>query len=300
VTPPAAPKLVVGGASKSGTTALYYYLRQHPEICVPHKKELHFFSRDALARSSAGPGDRFVLAEIPPSFAAYLAHFGHCGRRPAAVDISPSYLFHHEAADEMHRLLPEARVLFLLRNPADKAFAQYLHLAGAGRETLGFEEALAAGQQRAARGFSDIWLYRRTGFYADALARYVAVFGPGNVAAFYHEEFRDDPDTVLWAACTLAGVDPAFRFAPVAAANRSGRPKSTLVAKIVGPTAFTHALRRLVPRPLGRAARRLIRDWNTGPKPALDQRLRQSLLETYREDIRRVEELVGRTSGWLR
>ena len=190
MTRPAAPGLIVGGASKSGTTALYHYLRQHPELCLPRKKELHYFSRPALERSAAGPGDRFVLAEIPSSFEAYRAHFGHCGGRRQAVDISPSYLFHHQAAVGMRRLLPDARILFVLRNPADKAFAQYLHLAGAGREKLRFEDALALEQQRADRGFSDIWLYRRSGFYADALEHYAGVFGPGGFAVFYHEELR--------------------------------------------------------------------------------------------------------------
>lgn len=293
------PRLIVGGASKSGTTALYYYLRQHPELCLPHKKELHYFSRAALASAAAGPGDRYVLAEIPPSFEAYLSHFGHCGRRPVAVDISPSYLFHHQAAEEMRRLLPDARLLFVLRNPADKAFAQYLHLVAAGRETLSFAAALAAEQQRLERGYSDIWLYRRSGCYAEALAHYADVFGPRNLVVFYHEELRVDPDALLRKLCAFAGVDPAFRFTPVAAANRSGTPRSALVAGIVGPTAFTHLLRRIVPRPLGRAVRRVVRDWNTGPKPALDEPTRAALLEEYREDICRVEALTGRASGWL-
>jgi len=298
VTPPTVPGLIIGGASKSGTTALYYSLRQHPELCLSPKKELHYFSRRALARSSAGPGDRFVLAEIPPSFEKYLAHFGRCGRRRVAVDISPSYLFHHEAAGEMRRLLPDAHILFILRNPADKAFAQYLHLVGAGRETLRFEDALAIEQQRADRGFSDIWLYRSSGFYADALERYARAFGPGHLAVFYHEEFRSNPGAVLREICTFAAVDPGFRFVPVADVNRSGSARSALVATLVGPSALTYLLRRVVPQPLGRAVRRIVRDWNTGPKPALDERTRMSLLDGYRDDIRRVEAFVGRTSGW--
>lgn len=298
MTPPTLPKLVVGGASKSGTTALSWYLQQHPDLCLSAKKELHYFSRGALERSCAGPGDRFVLAQIPQRFEDYLSHFDRCGNRPVAVDISPSYLYHHEAADEIHRRLPDARVLFMLRNPAEKAFAQYLHLVSAGRETLGFEAALAVEQQRAERGFSDIWLYERSGHYADALEHFARVFGPGRFAVFYHEEFRSDPGAVLAGMCAFAGVAPDFRFTPVPTVNRSGKPKSALVASLVGPTALTHFLRRILPQPLGRAVRRVVRDLNTGPKPTLDGRTRTALLEGYRADIRRVEALVGRPSGW--
>lgn len=298
MTPPVVPGLIVGGASKSGTTALYHYLRQHPGLCLPGKKELHFFSRAALERDAAGPGDRFVLAEVPESFAAYLAHFDRCAPGAVAVDISPSYLFHHDAAGEIRRLLPEARILFILRNPVEKAFAQYLHLVGAGRETLAFEAGLAAERERSERGFSDIWRYRASGFYADALERYAAAFGPGRFAVFYHEEFRLDPVPVLREICSFAGVDPGFRFTPVRDVNRSGSPRSSLVAGLAGPTALTHLLRRVVPQPVGRAVRAAIRDWNTGPKPGLDERTRAALLDGYRDDIRRVEALVGRPSGW--
>ena len=239
-----------------------------------------------------------MLAEIPATFSEYLAFFGHCSAHQVGVDISPSYLFHHEAAVEMRRMLPAARILFILRNPAEKAFAQYLHLAGAGRETLRFEDALAAERQRAERGFSDIWRYRDSGYYSAALERYAEVFGRGNLAVFYHEELLGDPGAVLREICAFAGVDPGFRFAPVGAVNRSGRARSALVAKFVGPTAFTHLLRRVVPQPLGRAVRGVVRDWNTGPKPALEERTRALLLDGFREDIRRVEAFVGRKSGW--
>jgi hypothetical protein len=65
---------------------------------------------------------------------------------------------------------------------------------------------------------------------------------------------------VLREICTFAAVDPGFRFAPVADVNRSGSARSALVATLVGPSALTHLLRRVVPQPLGRAVRRVVRD----------------------------------------
>jgi hypothetical protein len=293
------PQLIVGGAAKSGTTALYYYLRQHPGYCLPEKKELHFFSRPWLEGKLAGPGDRFVLAEVPKTLDEYLSFFSHCNVNQVAVDNSPSYLFHHQAAEAMKGNLGEVGIVFILRNPAEKAFSQYLHLVGAGRETLSFEEALSRESEREADGFADMWLYRASGCYAIALEHYEQVFGRDHLQIFYHDEFLGDPVRVLREICAFAGVDQAFRFRPVSDINRSGRPKSLLMAKILGPSPFTFLLRRVVPKAFGRSARKLLRDWNTGAKPVLAEDLRQSLIEHYSDDIRRVEALVGRQSGWL-
>jgi hypothetical protein len=293
------PRLIIGGASKSGTTAIYYYLKQHPGFCLPEKKELHFFSRPFLEKTVSGPGDRYVLAEIPGTFDDYLSFFSHCGNGKVAVEVSPSYLYHYQTADLIKQRFAEPRVVFLLRDPADKAFSQYLHLVGAGREMLDFETALAKEQERKEQGFSDMWLYRTSGYYAAALDHYMARIGRTNVKVFYYEEFQRNPERVLGEICVFAGVREPFRFEPVREVNRSGRPASAWVAKLIGPNPITYLVRRVAPRNLGRAVRKIVKDWNTGAKPELDHSTRRALLEGYRDDIIRVEALVGRKSGWL-
>lgn len=293
------PHLVIGGASKCGTTALYYYLRQHPGICLSEKKELHYFSRPSLERTIAGPGDRFVLSEIPKTLDEYLSFFGHCGSGKVAVDISPSYLYYHESAYRIKDQLGDVRVVFILRHPVDKAFSQYIHLVGEGRETLGFEDALAKETERQQRGYSDMWLYKTSGYYSDALEYYISVMGRENLRIFYYDEFLRSPEYVLCEICAFADVDASFRFTPVSDINRSGRPNSAVVAKILKPSAFTFLLRRIVPLSLGRPLRKLIKDWNTGEKPILAENVRKLLLDSYRPDIRRLEALIGRESGWL-
>jgi hypothetical protein len=294
------PRLIIGGAPKSGTTALYYYLIQHPGFCLSRKKELHFFSRPFLDHRVAGPGDRYILAEIPRNFDEYLTYFDHCGADQVAVDISPSYLSHAETADHIYGRLPQSRILFILRNPADKAYSQYLHLVGAGREELSFERALAIEEQRQRKGYADIWLYRQGSFYAQILERYIQVFGRNSVKILYYEELQADPDRVLDEICEFVGAEQGFRFEPVTDVNRSGAPRSPLVAKLfLAPNSFTYLLRRVVPAFLGRSVRRFIKERNTGAKPALAEELRRSLLADYRDDILRVEVLVGRPSGWI-
>lgn len=293
------PRLIIGGASKSGTTAIYYYLRQHPSFCLSEKKELHYFSRPSLAQAMFGPGDRFILAEIPGTFDEYLSFFNHCGDKAVAVDISPSYLFHFKAADEIKRHLGIVRIVFILRNPVDKAFSQYMHLFGEGLEKLSFEEALQKELERKERGYSDMWLYKSSGYYAKALAHYVQVFGRENIRTYYYEELLNAPHSVLKDICTLAGADPLFQFEAVSEVNRSGNPKSMLLAKLLGPNVVTYLLRRIIPRNMGRSLRKVVKELNTGARLTMNPHIREMLLSDYRDDIRQVEELAGHSSGWL-
>ena len=293
------PGLIIGGASKSGTTALYYYLRQHPALCLPEKKELHFFSRPWLEQAVSAPGGKYVLLEVPKTFEEFLSNFSACEAGKTAVDISPSYLYYFKSADRIREYLGDVRIVFILRNPADKAFSQYLHLRGAGLETLDFGEALAAEPARTANGYSDIWLYRKSGFYADAIRYYIKVFGRENIHIIFYDDFAREPERVLRDICIFAGIDREFRFAPVTQVNRSGLPRSRLVTKLIEPNFLTYILRRVIPQSIGRLVRKFVKELNTGEKPVFDKQLRSSLIGEYARDIQEVEQLAGRKSGWL-
>jgi len=292
------PKLLVGGVSKSGTTALYHYLLQHPEICLSKKKELHYFSRQWLERSVSGPGDRFVLAEIPKTFDDYLSYFRHCNEKKVAIDISPSYLFHYQSADTIKEHLGDAKIIFILRNPIEKSFSQYMHNVSEGLEKLNFEQALAAESKRESEGYSDMWLYKKSGLYADAIEYYKKVLGSVNVRLFYYEEYLRDPAFVLREICKFAGVNSEFEFKEVFDINRSGRPKSVLLARLISPNTFTYFLRRIIPNALGQYIRRSIKYSNISEKPTMSEKTRAELSVFFAEDVSRVESIIGHKVGW--
>lgn len=291
--------LIIGGASKAGTTALYDMLKQRDEFFLPEKKELHYFSWPELSNTTGGPGDRHVIAEIPSTLEEYLAFYRGKREGQIAVDISPSYLFHHNSADRMNAALPEVRVIFILRNPVDKVFSQYVHLVGEGRETLGFEDALVAESVRKEQGYSDMWLYRESGFYADAIDHFQRVLGKNRVMIIIFEDFRRDPKAVLNDICTFAGLDGRQEFDTDLHANVSGAPRSLLLAKLISPNRFTRFLRRIIPTKVGVAIRRAVRHANTGRKPELSLSTRRELLECYRGDVRRLENLLNVHTNWM-
>jgi hypothetical protein len=205
------PNLVVAGAPKCGTTSLYHYLKQHPEVYLPPRKDLHYFTREHLARDTAGPGDTAVLQHLCKDRAAYEAEFAGARGEKVLGDISPSYFDFAEVAPAMRRELGDARVVILLRDPVAKAFSQYMHLVRDGRETLSFYDALQAEADRASRHWSMIWRYVSSSIYAGRLSGYLDAFGADRVRIYLFEEFVAQPQATL--------ID-LWRFA--ASTSRSG------------------------------------------------------------------------------
>ena len=125
------PQFLGLGVQKGGTTTLQRLLEQHPQVWLPPEKELHFFSLH-YARGECWYADRF--ADAAPDQC--------CG------DITPYYIFHPYAPQRIAELLPDARLIVLLRDPVERCLSQYFHSSRLGLESLELEEALASEQNR--------------------------------------------------------------------------------------------------------------------------------------------------------
>ncbi len=119
------------GVQKGGTTSLHCLLEQHPEVFLPPMKEVHYFSLN------------FASGE-----AWYRSQFAGAGPRQRCGEITPYYLFHPQAPSRVQALLPQARLIVLLRDPVERALSQYFHSRRHGFEPLELEAALAAESQR--------------------------------------------------------------------------------------------------------------------------------------------------------
>jgi hypothetical protein len=196
------PDFLILGAQKAGTTALYAYLRWHPQVTGPSFKEVSFFDRH-YAR-----GERWYRAHMPV-------------RRSGMVgEASPSYLFHPLAPERVARMLPKARLIVLLRNPVDRAFSHYQHEVALGREQLSFEDALAHEDDRMhgeidrmladPTYFSDPWwnyTYAARGRYTEQLERWLAAFPREQLLVLLTDELAADTDGTYRRALDFLGVD---------------------------------------------------------------------------------------------
>jgi len=198
------PDFLILGAQKAGTTALYAYLRWHPEITGPSFKEVSFFDRHYVR------GERWYRAHLP-------------ARRSGTIvgEASPSYLFHPLAPQRVAQLLPHARLIALLRNPVDRAFSHYQHEVALGREPLTFEEAIDREDERMQgevehmlrdpEYFSEAWwnyTYLARGQYAAQLERWFQAFPRERLLVLLTDELADDPAGTHRRVLEFLGVEP--------------------------------------------------------------------------------------------
>jgi len=200
------PDFLVLGAQKAGTTALYEYLRRHPQISGPSWKEVSFFDRH-WAR-----GESWYRGNFPNVARTRGKHVG---------EASPSYVFHPLAPRRVQEVVPEARLIVLVRNPVDRALSQYNHEVALGWEPLPFEEALDAEEERLRgeqermaadpRYFSREWwshTYKARGRYAEQLERWLAVFPREQLLVLPSDDLGSDPARAHAQVLEFLGASP--------------------------------------------------------------------------------------------
>lgn len=175
------------GAQKSGTTALHYLLGKHPQISLGDQQEMHFFD------------DETVFSK-PPDYDLLHRHYPLVAASVVAGECTPSYLYWKPAAERMHQYHAGIKLIALLRNPVDRAFAHWNMQRFKGREPLDFLDAVAAESPRIApplslqsRRFS----YVDRGFYTEQLTRFLQFFPKEQLRIIKFEEWKNRPlDTI--------------------------------------------------------------------------------------------------------
>lgn len=293
---PGLPNFVVIGAPKSGTTSLFYYLKQHPEIFLPTRKELHYFAFPQLEKHACGPGDRDTLSALCSTREAYEKHYASIRQEKAVGDVSPSYLYYaNDVAERILQELGRVKIIAILRDPAEKAFSQYMHLVRDHRENLGFYEALLAEQGRREAGWSDIWRYVESSLYSERLAKYVAVFGQENVKVLLFSDLVENPQAVTRDVFRFLGVDEDYKSDTERIYNRTGTSRSKLISEFLSrPNPVKSVIKRAVPERLRISLRLALLNWNTGGKGEMDAASREYLEAYFKNDIAALKDILAR------
>lgn len=291
------PNFLVIGAQKAGTTSLYYYLKQHPGVYMSPVKEAHFFDGDeGVEPDFRGPG----RSSTPPitTIEDYKALFRGVTDETAVGEATPSYIYVAEAPGRIRRRIPDARLIAVLRNPADRAYSAFLHTVRSGREPLSdFARALGEEEERIRENWHPVFHYKRRGFYYEQLKRYFDLFGRDRIGVYLYEDLGEDPRGVLRDIFGFLGVDENFVPDTSVEYNASGVPRNRAVRSLVRSTsALTPALKRVLPFGL----RQRIKGRVFAKPPPLLPEVREELVAAYRPDVLRLQGLIGRDlSGWL-
>jgi Sulfotransferase domain len=210
----ALPDFVVIGAQKSGTTALYTLLSQHPALLPAALKEVHYFDLN-FERGVEWYRSHF------PTRVRLERRAERLGVRAITGEASPYYLFHPDVPRRMHALLPNARLIVLLRDPVRRAISHHNHEVQDGFETLSFSEAIEAEPRRLApfseksaidrqaAAFSHLHhSYLARGRYAEQLERWFAVYPRERFLIIESGEFFDDPACAVSQVVAFLGLPP--------------------------------------------------------------------------------------------
>lgn len=287
------PNFIIAGAAKCGTSSLYQYLRQHPEVFLPDRKEPNFFVTD--------PGHRNRMPE-----AEYRALFAQVTTEKAVGEASVAYLYDPGAPEAIYRYLGgDTRIVIILRNPVHMAYSLWGHMVRAAGEKLPFLDAVRAEPDRlrdeefmrTAVTWSFNYAYTDRARYAPQVERYINRFGRSRVRVYLFEEFFAEPGRWFADLCRFLGI--ADTFVPeFVVHNPTDEPRSmTLQDALQHRRPWKEPIKRLLPARtriwlksqifrLNRTRRKAM-----APLPPEQRRAVWTLLEA---DVARLERLLGR------
>ena len=208
------PDFVIIGAQKCGTTSLYSFVVKHPSIAPASQKEVHYFS----VRYKFG--EQWYRSNFPTNLSR--RHFyKKTGQKLLSGEASPAYIFYPTVPDRMREILPDIKLIAILRNPVDRAYSQYHHNIRHNNETLSFEKAIELEEERCAgereRLISDSDFvpvhYRRhsylaRGIYADQLKNWFKHYSKKQFLILTTEDLRKNPQQALDQVFDFLGLSP--------------------------------------------------------------------------------------------
>jgi hypothetical protein len=297
------PDFLIIGAPKSGTTSLYHYIAQHPRVFMSAVKEPRYFAFPDRRPTYRGTGGRRYNRQVIWKFADYQRLFANCRDHTVAGEASATYLWSPSAPAAIRRVIPGARLVAILRQPADRAFSHYCHNRRMGLEPLDdFEAALAAEAPRIAQGWCPNVHYRARGRYAEQLARYLSVFPREQLRIFLYEELEQQTARVVADLCAFIGVEPRTLDVSTRHNVTLGLPRHPWLHRLIASETTGRAIaRRLLPESVRRAVFQKIYLRNLDPVAPPRPEVRRALTEYFRDDIGALERLTDRDlSAWLR
>lgn len=297
----ALPNFIIIGAAKSGTTSLYHYIGQHPELYMSPDKEPRYF---AFKGDKSG---RYAYTELDQ----YEGLFNGVGSEVAIGEASTYYMYSEVAAGNIKELLPAVKLIAVLRNPIDRAYSQYTYWLREGREREpNFEKVIDSEIEDIAKGRPGKYLDR--GLYGIQLERYYRRFPSDQIRVYTFEELCNEPARLVKDVFGFLGIDDSFetdlsRTYNVTTAPSSG-VKHYLYRLLKQQERINVLLSRALPTgiyrgwviPLARRVTGSLRSNDVSSIPEMDAAARERLREWYREDILLTEQLTGcDLSAWL-
>lgn len=311
------PNFFIVGAPKAGTTALYEYLDQHAQVYMSPLKEPNFFAsefrpehfseadrprirREMHALQQYLNGDLLEkrFGGLVTTWEDYLRLYRNASNQIAIGEATPCYLWSKTAPRNIAEKIPHAKIIMSLRNPADRAFSQYLHMVTIGSVRKPFGELIGAALHREHKYFGPTWPFLEFGRYYEQVKRYMDEFPKSQIHISLYEELQLAPVLLISELFAFLGVDSGYAVDLSARHLEPRVPKHANTAFFLKKWGIWTSLRSVVPAAWKtRLQKQLFR---SRASLVMGQADRTILTEYYRDDVIKLAKLIGRDlSAWL-
>lgn len=294
------PNFFIVGAAKCGTTALYSWLRTHPDVFLPEIKEPNFFSLSDKKKFCVGNEmDVNYLKQFARTLDAYLALYESATPGQSCGDATPSYLYYKDTAQKLCAFNHSAKIIGVFRNPVDRMVSQYRHNRRDAYETCEtLERALDREESRIEAGWWWGFHYRAASLYAKQWRSYQHVFPNDQLLALKYEDLSKNPEGTWMRVLEFLELPswptPNFGARVNDTSGLSSVPALDSLERFFRhPSALKSSLKMIVPGLLRRPLRRAIRSLNSAPITPLTVDLKRDLMIAFESDIRHLSDLTG-------
>lgn len=295
------PNFIIAGFPKCGTTSLYHYLSEHPEIYMPKQKELHYFTYPIISAIINGPGDKEANKFHIDNFKDYKNCYKQVSEEIAVGDTSPSYINHPSCIPKIKTTLGDnTKVIVLVRDPIKRAYSNYLHLKRENRESLTFYEALQAEARRKKEGYADFWYYTFNSSYYEKIRTFKEEFN--SVFVITTEELSKNPEAILRKTFRYLEVDETYKPQNIGKTyNPGGVYKSNFLTNLIfEQNKIRGFVKKTIPITPGmkHLKHRIISRYKK-ITPPIDEQAELYLSDVFIDEVRKLRQEFGiDTSSW--
>ena len=272
------------GAPKAGTTSLYHYLNEHPEIVMSRQKETDYFSDEDLQKKGLYYGKNRIN-----TLEKYHSLFQNVDQKKIG-EASVSYLFYEDVPQKIKAYNSNGKIIIMLRNPVDRAFSHYLMDYRLGLISKSFESILE-NEKKDIKASLFYQQYIELGQYSGQVKRYIEKFGKENVTIIFYYDFKNHVVKEVQKVYEFLEVDSKYRAEIENKHNTYSMPKNNWIRLIYSFVSFRKILNRILPKRKVRKIKEKL--FIKSKKPKLSDVLRARLINLYAHDIKQLEELLS-------
>lgn len=284
------PNFIIIGAPKAGTTSLYHYLSEHPQVFMSEPKEVNYFSREEIIEQGLYYKD-FKAKNLNE----YKQLFETASNQKAIGEGSVSYLFYPKTAEKIKACISNVKIIMLLRNPMERGYSHYLMDYKLGLVDLTYEEIV---YKKSNHKYINLYYqqYVELGLYYEQVKRYLELFDKEQIKIYFQEDLRENSEAIVDDLYDFLNIEKSSVPNTNKEHNAFSMPKNKLIHKLYGSHIVRTTLSKFFPESL--------KEWllnnlfERTKKPVLDNKIKTYLLSIYKPDIQNLEKLLNKNLSY--